>query len=222
MAENSKDSFKPLEDEQFNYFYFQTIKDEWEAAQEALNRANGEVTLKTNAKEDDFTLNTESTNIKNKTHKETEGENYNPNLTKHQKKAWNIESSNSYKNIKEPLPSAPKPNIQVDNNWHEYQTHNCKKGKEELEKIYKLFTIEDLNKVMNKMKRKAPGNDELVIDQFKDLGYGGKQKLLEIANEIFQTGIFPEPWKQAIVVPILNKDKPAKTQHHTDQYHYYQ
>ena len=31
---------------------------------------------------------------------------------------------------------------------------------------------------------KAPGNDDLVIDQFKDLGFGEKQKLLEIANEI--------------------------------------
>ena len=60
------------------------------------------------------------------------------------------------------------------------------------------------------MKRKVPGNDDLVIDQFKDLGFGGKQKLLEIANKIYQQGIFPEPWKQAIVVPILKKDKPVK------------
>ena len=49
--------------------------------------------------------------------------------------------------------------------------------------LYKLFTIEELNRVINKMKMKAPGND-LVIDQFKNLGFGGKQKLLEIANEI--------------------------------------
>ena len=64
------------------------------------------------------------------------------------------------------------------------KTHNCRKGKDELERVYKLFTIEELNRVINKMKMKAPGNDDLVIDQFKDLGFGGKQKLLEIANEI--------------------------------------
>ena len=45
MADHAQDSFKPLEDEQFNYFYFQTIKEEWEAAQEALNQAEGEITL---------------------------------------------------------------------------------------------------------------------------------------------------------------------------------
>ena len=64
------------------------------------------------------------------------------------------------------------------------KTHNCRKGKDELERVYKLFTIEELNRVINKMKMKAPGNDDLVIDQFKDLGFGEKQKLLEIANEI--------------------------------------
>ena len=64
------------------------------------------------------------------------------------------------------------------------KTHNCRKGKDELERVYKLFTIEELNRVINKMKMKAPGNDDLVIDQFKDLGFGGKQKLLEKANEV--------------------------------------
>ena len=93
--------------------------------------------------------------------------------------------------------------------WKETTTHNYKTGKAELEKAYKEFNIEELNKVINKMKRKAPGNDEIIIDQFKDLGHGGKIKLLEIANEIYQTGVFPDIWKQATVVPILKKDKPA-------------
>ena len=210
MAENAQDSFKPLEDEQFNYFYFQTIKDEWMEAQEALNNANGNVEFNATDATDDFTWNTESTNIKNKMHTETETENYYPNLTKHQKNTWNLESSNNYKKIKEPLPPAPRLNMHVNNQLNEKEAHKCTKGKEELLTIYKPFNINELNKVINKMKRKAPGNDELVIDQFKDLGYGGKDKLLEIANEIYQTGEFPELWKQAIVVPILKKDKPAK------------
>ena len=60
------------------------------------------------------------------------------------------------------------------------------------------------------MKRKAPGNDGLVIDHFKDLGMGGKLKLLELSNEIYNTGNFPDKFKQAIVVPILKKEKPAR------------
>ena len=184
MTDHAQDSFKPLEDEQFNYFYFQTIKEEWEAAQEALDQAKVEITLNNDAKEDNFTWNIESTNIKNKTHKETEQANFYPNLTKHQKKNWEMKCSNSYKRIKEPLPPAPRPNLKEDNDWNEMKTHNCRKGKDELERVYKLFTIEELNRVINKMKMKAPGNDDLVIDQFKDLGFGGKQKLLEIANEI--------------------------------------
>ena len=60
------------------------------------------------------------------------------------------------------------------------------------------------------MKRKAPGQDNIFIDQFKDLGYGCMNKLLELYNEIYFLGRFPDTWKQAIVVPILKKHKPAK------------
>ena len=73
--------------------------------------------------------------------------------------------------------------MKVDNDWNEMKTHNCRKGKDELERVYKRFMIEELHRVINKMKMKASGND-LVIDQFKNLGFGGKQKLLEIANKI--------------------------------------
>jgi len=210
MAIHAEDSFKPLDDEGFNYFYFQSIMEEWESAQEALNRAKGEVIINGNEEEDNFTWNPKSTNINNKLHSATEKENFNPNLTKHHLKSWELNNEKRYKKVKEPLPPAPKLNLQVNENWDELKAHSCKKGKEELETVYKEFNIENLNKVINKMKRKAPGNDELVIDQFRDLGHGGKIKLLEIANEIYQTGTFPKLWKQAIVVPILKKDKPAK------------
>ena len=210
MAQHAQDSFKPLEDPDFNYFYFQTITEEWNSAQEALDQARGETIHKEYDEEDNFTWNPKSANVNNKTLKETEQENYNPNATKHQAKTWEVVNDKSYKKIKEPLPQAPRLNMQVNEQWNENTAHSCKKGKEELEKVYNDFGSNDLNKVINKMKRKAPGNDELVIDQFRDLGHGGKLKLLEIANEIYQTGVFPEPWKQAIVVPILKKDKTAK------------
>ena len=77
-------------------------------------------------------------------------------------------------------------------------------------KVYAPFSIEELLKTMHKMKRKAPGNDQVFIDQFKHLGYKGRKLLLEIANEIWETGHIPDRWKEAIMVPILKKDKPAR------------
>ena len=60
------------------------------------------------------------------------------------------------------------------------------------------------------MKRKAPGNDEVFIGQFKYLGHQGKELLLDIANEIWEKGHIQDKWKEAIMVPILKKYKPAK------------
>ena len=60
MAHHAQDSFKPLEDPGFNYFYFQTITDEWNDAQEALDQARGEFAYKENDEEDNFTWNPNS------------------------------------------------------------------------------------------------------------------------------------------------------------------
>ena len=60
------------------------------------------------------------------------------------------------------------------------------------------------------MKRKAPGNDQIYIDQFKYLGHRGKDLMLEIANKIWEKGQIPDKWKEATMIPILKKDKPAK------------
>ena len=77
--------------------------------------------------------------------------------------------------------------------------------------MYKEFTIEELKKVMNKMKRKAPGHDGIMIDQFKCLTIAEKIKFLDIANQIWESGEFPDTWKEAIMIPILKKRKPAKS-----------
>ena len=60
------------------------------------------------------------------------------------------------------------------------------------------------------MKRKAPGNDQIYIDQFKYLGHRGKDLMLEIANKICEKGQIPDKWKEATMIPVLRKDKPAK------------
>ena len=123
---------------------------------------------------------------------------------------FNIPNFQLYKNKKEPLPPASNPNLRVDTNWNENIIHNTPQKRHELIKTYKPFTISELDQVINKMKRKAPGHDDLTIDCFKELGYGGKHKFLDIANEIYFSGDFPKTWKQAIMVPILKKDKPSK------------
>ena len=74
MALYTQDSFKPLDDEDIDYNYFQKITDEVESAQEALNQAKGELTTNINEKEDTFTWNPKSSNIHNKMHKDTEEE----------------------------------------------------------------------------------------------------------------------------------------------------
>ena len=77
-------------------------------------------------------------------------------------------------------------------------------------KIYTKFTLDKLNSIIHRMKRKAPGNDQVFIDQFKHLGHKGKELFLEISNEIWEKGHIPNLWKEATMVPILKKVKPAK------------
>ena len=141
MAQHAEDSFKPLEDDEFNYFYFQTIIEEWSSAQEALNQAKGGIIYSGNEEEDKFTWNPESTSINNKMQIDTEKENFNPNLTKHQTRTWGLDNEKNYKKLKEPLPAAPKLTLPVDEHWNENQAHSCKKGKEELEKASKTSVL---------------------------------------------------------------------------------
>ncbi len=211
MANSAQDTFKPLDDPHFDYQHFQNLSNEWDDAQEALETSNNNINTKNNNLQyDNFTWSPNSATLKEGKLKNPINPNSQPNLTKHQVKEWDKGNKNQYKKIKETLPEAPKLNIQVNKDWNEGLAHNCEAAVRELNKIYKKFDTEDLNKVINKMKRKAPGHDKIMIDQFKDLGEGGKRMFLEVINEIYEKGDFPDIWKQAIMVPILKKDKPAK------------
>ena len=211
MANSAQDTFKPLDDPHFDYQHFQNLINEWEDAQEALEKSNNNVN--SNSKDlqwDNFTWLPNSATLREGKLNNSTNPNTQPNLTKHQVREWDKDNKNQYKKIKEILPEAPKLNIPVDKEWNEGLAHNCETAVRELNKIYKKFDTDDLNKVINKMKRKAPGHDKIMIDQFKDLGEGGKRMFLEVINEIYEKGDFPDIWKQAIMVPILKKDKPAK------------
>ena len=210
MALNAEMSFKPLDEIEFDYADFANRELEWRDSQLALNMAQGKTHISDYNGSELLTPVYPSPYLKNQNIGEDKGWATKPNITKHQAKTWQIKSSHQYKSKIEPLPPAPNPNLPVNDKWHEGLIHGSEKGREMLYKIYAPFSIEELLKTMHKMKRKAPGNDQVFIDQFKHLGYKGKELLLEIANEIWETGHIPDRWKEAIMVPILKKDKPAR------------
>ena len=67
----------------------------------------------------------------------------------------------------------------------------------------------ELLRVLSNTKRKAPGNDGIFINQIKDLHASSLAAILDLYNEIWRSGDFPEIWKKAILVPIPKKGKAA-------------
>ena len=70
------------------------------------------------------------------------------------------------------------------------------------------FTMAELNDAIKRLKtKKAPGKDGVCNEMIKHLGPTARQKLLELFNLSWKTGIFPSAWKEAIIIPILKKNK---------------
>lgn len=152
MANSAQDTFKPLDDPHFDYQHFQNLSNEWDDAQEALETSNNNIITKSNNLQcDNFTWSPDSATLKEGKLKNTSNPNSEPNLTKHQVKEWDKDNKNQYRKIKETLPEAPKLNIPVNKDWNEGLAHNCETAVRELNKIYKKFDTDDLNKVINKM-----------------------------------------------------------------------
>ena len=73
------------------------------------------------------------------------------------------------------------------------------------------FTLAELNRAMKKLKsRKSPGPDKLHNEMLVKLGPAGKQAVLFLLNLSWSTGVIPQKWKNAILSPILKKDKPPE------------
>ena len=172
----------------------------------ALNLAQGKTDIRTFNGSDLLTPIFSSPYLKNQKLGEDAGRAVKPNPTKHQAATRQIKNSTQYKHKIDPLPPSPKPNLPVNDHWHEELIHGSAQGQELLDKIYAPFTIENLDTTTHKMKRKAPGNDQIYIDQFKYLGHRGKDLMLEIANKIWEKG---QSLKEITMIPILKKDKPA-------------
>ena len=70
------------------------------------------------------------------------------------------------------------------------------------------LTIQELNCAIRQLKmKKSPGKDGITNEMIRHLGEHAKQKLLDIYNQSWTTGVFPTSWKEAIIVPILKKGK---------------
>nr|KAG5710959.1 hypothetical protein BaRGS_013693 [Batillaria attramentaria] len=76
------------------------------------------------------------------------------------------------------------------------------------------LTEMELNAAIAKLKtKKAPGKDGILSDMLKHLGPRATQKLLLILNQSWTTGKCPDSWREAVIVPVLKKqkDKTKKT-----------
>ena len=71
------------------------------------------------------------------------------------------------------------------------------------------FTLDELTHALSKSSSSAPGHDTIPYEFIKNLSKHSKEKLLELYNEIWRQGNYPETWREAVIIPIL---KPGKDQ----------
>ena len=69
------------------------------------------------------------------------------------------------------------------------------------------FTLKELRKALKKCHDTAVGCDDIHYQYLKHLPFQSLDSLLQIFNQVWHTGILPDSWKEAIVIPI---PKPGK------------
>ena len=123
-----------------------------------------------------------------------------PNTTMHQQEELGTKFRTEFKKPKTPIPPAPKPNFGVASNWEQVLI-------DDEDPFSKPFTLQELNRVIARQPRKAPGHDGIYADAFKNLSQEARACLLKLYNRIRETGQFPDEWKLAIVALIIKKNK---------------
>ena len=74
-----------------------------------------------------------------------------------------------------------------------------------------MFTLPELDKVLNKPKSNATGIDEIYNAMLTNLSKPNKKNILRLFNTMYINDFVPEPWKKAIIIPHLKPWKPADT-----------
>ena len=80
-----------------------------------------------------------------------------------------------------------------------------------------LFNITELNDAIAVSKDTATGPDDIHYQMLKHLPETAFDTLLHIFNGIWRTGVFPESWRLATVIPIPKPGKDHQDQQTTDQ-----
>ena len=69
------------------------------------------------------------------------------------------------------------------------------------------FTLNELNDAIKSSRISAPGYDNISYEIFKNMSQQSLQHILLLYNQIWQEGIVPNTWKQAIIIPIIKQGK---------------
>ena len=73
------------------------------------------------------------------------------------------------------------------------------------------LTLTELNRAMKKLKsHKAPGPDKIHNEMLTNLGPKGKNVILQLINRTWDKSEIPKTWRNATIIPILKKGKPAE------------
>ena len=75
------------------------------------------------------------------------------------------------------------------------------------ESYNRAFSMKELKMALKKCHDTAPGSDEIHYQFLKHLPFTSLHCLLDIFNQVWQMGIFPDSWREAIVIPIPKPDK---------------
>jgi len=71
-----------------------------------------------------------------------------------------------------------------------------------------MFAMGELNNVLRKSGKTAPGNGQISYYMIKkNLNDESKETLLKLYNKVWEVGCLPKQWKESIIVPIC---KPGK------------
>ena len=69
------------------------------------------------------------------------------------------------------------------------------------------LTSEELQQALNQAKNTAPGSDQINAEMLQNLPNNAKQYLLSMYNQVWNNNVFPNKWRESLIIPI---PKPGK------------
>uniref|UniRef100_A0A3P9PFS3 Reverse transcriptase domain-containing protein n=1 Tax=Poecilia reticulata TaxID=8081 RepID=A0A3P9PFS3_POERE len=77
------------------------------------------------------------------------------------------------------------------------------------------FSLFELNRVLRNSSKSTPGNDQITYNMLNKLSDVSKEIILKLYNNVWEEGILPDKWKEAIIIPIC---KPGKDPNSAESY----